>query len=305
MGNSDKTILLTGASGFLGTYIKSELVKCGFKIITIGRSNTNIVHDFNEGIPIINEKIDYLVHAGGKAHLVPKSKKEKDSFFEINHNGTMNLLEGIKKSGSALKSIVFISSVAVYGLTEGKNIEESYPLNGSDSYGRSKVLTEKLIEEFCLDANINFCILRLPLVAGKNPPGNLGSMIRSLNKGTYFSIGKANVKKSIVMAEDVAKLIPDLFYKSGIYNLTDGYHPTFDELEKAIAAAINKKNPLKIHQSLAWALAKTGDLLGKKSPINSDKLKKIRSELTFSDKKATLELGWKPRKVIDNIDKLV
>lgn len=305
MGNSDKTILLTGASGFLGTYIRSELVKCGFKIITIGRSNTNIIHDFNQGIPIINEKIDYLVHAGGMAHIVPKSKKEKDSFFEINYTGTMNLLEGIKKSGSAIKSIIFISSVAVYGLTEGKNIGEGYPLNGSDSYGRSKVLTEKLIEEFCSDANINFCILRLPLVAGKNPPGNLGSMIRSLNKGTYLSIGKANVKKSIVMAEDVAKLIPDLFDKTGIYNLTDGYHPTFDELEKTIAAAINKKNPLKIHQSLAWALAKTGDLFGNKSPINSKKLKKIRSELTFSDKKAILELGWKPIKVIDNIDKIL
>lgn len=305
MGNSDKTILLTGASGFLGNYIKSELAKCGFKIITIGRSENNIVHDFNEGIPIINEKIDYLVHAGGKAHTVPKSQKEKDSFFEINHNGTMNLLEGIKKSGSAVKSIVFISSVAVYGLTEGKNIEESYPLNGSDPYGRSKVLTEKLIEEFCTSHNINYCILRLPLVAGKNPPGNLGSMIKTLKKGTYLSIGKANVKKSVVMAEDVAKLIPELFNKSGIYNLTDGYHPTFDELEKSIALAINKKKPLKINQSLAWALAKTGDLLGNKSPINSKKLKKIRSELTFSDKKAILELGWKPIKVIDNIDKIV
>ncbi|MCC6721094.1 MAG: NAD-dependent epimerase/dehydratase family protein [Bacteroidia bacterium] len=297
-------VLLTGANGFLGTYIEKELRKQNYSITTLGRKNSIINIDLSKEVPLFSENINIVIHSAGKAHVIPKTEKEKKDFFLVNIQGTHNLIKSLESSTS-LKSFIFISSVSVYGLIKGNDITEDYPLNAYDSYGKSKIEAEKLVKDFCKRKNINFCIIRLPLIAGKNPPGNLGSMIKSLKKGTYLSIGKANVKKSMVMAEDVAKLIPELFDKTGIYNLTDGYHPTFDELEKAIAVAINKKNPLKIHQSFAWALAKTGDLLGNKSPINSEKLKKIKSELTFSDKKAILELGWQPIKVIDNIDKIL
>jgi hypothetical protein len=52
-------------------------------------------------------------------------------------------------------------------------------------------------------------------------------------------------------------------------------------------------------------MAKTGDWVGKKSPINTLKLKKIQSELTFSDSKSRAEIGWNPKKVIANIDRIL
>ena len=299
MNSLNKSILLTGSSGFLGTYIKSELEKQDFNIITLGRKNSNIEFDLSKGIPNIPKGIDFVIHAAGKAHSLPKTEKEKALFYETNYNGTLNLLDGIKHSGTEIKSIIFISSVSVYGLNEGETIDESYPLLATDPYGKSKIMAEEAITQYCKTNPINCSILRLPLIAGKNPPGNLGAMIRALKKGMYLSIGNAEAKKSMVLAEDVASLIPELFNKSGIYNLTDGYHPSFKELETSISFHLNKRKPLKINQSLANLMAKTGNLLGKKSPFNTKKLKKIQSTLTFSDEKARKELGWNPKSVID------
>lgn len=301
----NKTVLLTGSSGFLGKYIQTYLSKAGLTVITLGRNTCDIGCDLAIEVPELPANIDYVVHAAGKAHSVPKTIEEGEVFYEVNYKGTVHLLKALKASKSLVKSIIFISSVAVYGCFEGSLIDEKFSLNAKDPYGKSKILAEQSIETYGLEEEIYTCILRLPLIAGHIAPGNLGSMIKAIKKGWYLSIGKADVKKSVVLAEDVAEIIPNLFEMKGIYNLTDGCHPTFSELENSIATSLGKRNPLKIPQTLANLMAKTGDFVGKKSPINTLKLQKIQSELTFSDLKAKTEIGWNPKKVVDNIDRIL
>jgi nucleoside-diphosphate-sugar epimerase len=298
------TILITGATGFLGQAICNHLNSLQVPSVSLGQSAVNEIRcNLANEIPEIPE-VELVIHAAGKAHFIPKTDDEKADFFKVNVRGTENLLAGLENNTS-LKKFIFISSVAVYGLMEGTEIDENNPLNATDAYGKSKIEAELIIQNWCITKNIEYYILRLPLIAGANPPGNLGAMLKALKKGFYFSIGKADVKKSMVLARDVAELIPKVNGKPGIYNLTDGYHPTFDELEKGLAKALNVKNPFKIPQTVATLIAKIGDILGSKSPINSQKLKKIQSTLTFSDKKAREELGWNPSHVLDNLDKIV
>ena len=83
--------------------------------------------------------------------------------------------------------------------------------------------------------------MRLPLVVGSNPPGNLGKMINGIKRGTYFSIGGGKARKCMVLAEDVAKLITECPDVSGIYNLTDGKNPCFKELDSYLAVVFDKK----------------------------------------------------------------
>lgn len=275
------------------------------EFITLGRTNSDIICDLSKNIPELPENIKIVIHAAGKAHIVPKTESEAKEFNDINFIGTQKLISAIERKKILPENFIFISSVAVYGLSIGNNITEETPLNAVDPYGKSKIQAEKYIIDFCNKKNIKYCILRLPLIAGKNAPGNLGAMIRSIKNGWYFSVGKANNKKSMVMAEDVAAFIPSLLKKTGIYNLTDGYNPTFEEIEKGLAAVLKKRNPLKIPQNMATFLAKIGDVFGKNSPFNTYKLKKMQSTLTFSDKKAREELGWQPMKVIDNLDKII
>ena len=288
-------ILLTGASGFLGKSILNFFSSQDISILSLGRNSLNEIKcDLSSEIPNLNfTEIELVIHAAGKAHSIPKNQLEINRFFEVNVIGTQNLLKGLASVGVP-KQFVFISSVAVYGKENGVNIIENEKLNAKDPYGLSKIQAENLILDWCQKNNVICTILRLPLLVGKNPPCNLGSMIKAIQKGYYFNVGGGKAKKSMVLAEDVARFIPVIAPIGGIYNLTDGVHPSFYQISSAIAKNRIANLPLPI----AKIVAKFGDLLGNKAPLNSLKVKKMTSDLTFDDSKAR-EMGWKPQPVLE------
>ncbi len=304
----DGKVLLTGASGFLGKIISNELILLNYQLLTLVIQNGNdICVDLAKQsfqLPT-SDKIDLVIHAAGKAHSVPKNSIEIRDFFDVNFEGTKRLCDAISSSKYPLQAFIFISSVSVYGTDSGELITEDHPLNGNTPYARSKIMAEEWLQEWAVKNNIRLSILRLPLVAGPNPPGNLGAMIKGITSGKYLSIGEANARKSVVWAEDIAYIIPQLAQKGGIYNLTDGHHPSFGELERNIASALGKRPPARIPLVFAKALARFGDFLGNKSPVNSDKLKKITSTLTFDDTKARDLLNWRPNAVLDKLPSII
>ena len=164
----------------------------------------------------------------------------------------------------------------------------------------SKRLAEEYLQNWCRKHNVVLGIIRPSLIAGSNPPGNLGAMITGIRRGRYFSIADGRARKSVLMVQDIANLIPLLARKGGIYNVCDSYQPTFRELETLICKQMNKSLPLSIPYWLAKGMALIGDCLGKKAPLNSLKLNKITKSLTFSNEKAMRELGWKPTNVLEN-----
>jgi GlcNAc-P-P-Und epimerase len=292
--------LLTGAAGFLGKHIDGFLSSQGHTIIRAGRTvSNNIICDLATGVPVIKDMVDVVVHAAGKAHIVPKTEAEKKDFFDVNLNGTMNLCKGLEALAVKPQSFVFISTVAVYGVDAGENIDEQHPLNGSTPYAKSKIEAEDFLKEWCKKNNVLLSILRLPLIAGSNPPGNLGAMINGLKSGKYFNINGGLAKKSVVMAADIAKWIPAIAAKGGTYNLTDGYNPSFAELAAVIAKQLGKSSPKNIPGWVAQLIAFAGNFLGSKAPINTDKLQKITATLIFNDNHARNSFGWKPQPVLD------
>ena len=292
-------ILFTGASGFLGHNIL-PLLREKYAVETVGLTpQDNYQVNIAENAPIFTEKYDIVVHAAGKAHTIPKTEEEKQLFFDVNLQGTKNLCTALENS-SIPKAFIFISTVAVYGCDFGKNITEEYPLNGDTPYALSKIKAEKYLQGWCAMHDVKLSILRPSLIAGPNPPGNLGVMINGIKKGIYMSIGGGRAKKSVLMVQDIANLIPLLVEKGGIYNVCDTYQPTFRELEGVISQQLNKNMPVSIPYWLAKMMAKVGDMVGEKIPINSLKLRKITESLTFSNEKAVRELGWKPMNVLEN-----
>lgn len=287
--------LITGSSGFLGSEIAKSF-PLG-QIITLNKSNSTINIDLSKHIPKITA-VDIVIHAAGKAHIVPKTENQAQDFYNINVVGTENLLKGLEQVSILPRSFIFISSVSVYGLETGALIAEDSPLLASDPYGKSKIDAERLVWDWCKKNQVICTILRLPLIAGPNPPGNLKYMINGIKKGYYFNIAGGKARKSMVLAEDVAKIIPVAANIGGIYNLTDGYHPSFSELSQVIAKQLCRSNPLNIPMRMAVLMGKVGDLMGSKAPINTNKLKKIISDLTFDDSKAQQLLGWKPTPVL-------
>lgn len=289
----ENKILLTGSSGFLGTFIMNEYLN--LKIKGLSRSNSHYNFDLANQIPFIKENFDLVIHCAGNTN----NSFSKLGLYDYNVNCTLNLLRGLYNSNKIPKKIVFISSVSVYGLIEGDNVNEKYPLVSIDSYGKSKIESEKIIIKWCKENNVLCTILRLPLIVGDNPPGNLGAMINGIKKGYYFNIAGGLARKSMVLAQDVAKIILKASEIGGTYNLTDGNHPNFFELSNAIAKQNRKSNLFNLPFFVAKSIAFFGDIIGDKFPLNSNKLKKITSDLTFCDTKARIVLGWKPNKVLD------
>lgn len=102
------------------------------------------------------------------------------------------------------------------------------------------------------------------------------------------------------MAEDIANILPALVKKGGIYNVCDTRQPSFGELSASVARQLGKHMPISIPYWIAWCMAKVGDIVGPKAPINSYKLEKMTKSLTFSNEKACKELDWSPMDVLEN-----
>ena len=250
-------------------------------------------------MPPIDTHYDVALHAAGKAHTVPQTEVEKQAFYDVNYQGTVNLCRALENAGVP-KALIFISTVAVYGCEYGELITEEHPLDGTSPYADSKIKAERFLTEWCASHHVKLGILRPSLLAGKNAPGNLGAMVEGIKKGLYMNIAGGKVVKSILMAEDIARLIPLLEAKGGIYNVCDTRQPSFGEISMSIARQLGKMKPINIPFWVAWCLAKVGDLFGRSAPFNSYKLEKMTKSLTFSNEKARRELGWEPLDVLEN-----
>lgn len=175
-----------------------------------------------------------------------------------------------------------------------------YLIDNSPTPELENIINEERAEYFYLNANRGFGashnvilgILRPSLLAGKNALGNLGAMVNGVRKGFYMNIAGGKVVKSVLMAEDIARLLPLVAEKGGVYNVCDTRQPSFGELSISVARQLGKRKPISIPYWMAWCMAKVGDLLGSKAPINSYKLSKMTESLTFSNEKARKELGW-------------
>lgn len=292
-------ILFTGGTGFLGKNVRPILDK-KYEVTTCGITSDDMIKaNLAKETPKLDKHYDIVLHACGKAHVVPKTEAEKQAFFDVNFTGTVNLCDALEEVGVP-KAIVFISTVAVYGCEYGDLITEEHSLGGKTPYAKSKIMAEEYLTEWCKKHNVVLGILRPSLLAGKDAPGNLGAMVNGVRKGFYMNIAGGKVIKSILMAEDIARILPSLVEKGGTYNVCDTRQPSFGELSISVAKQLGKGKPMNIPYWMAWCMAKVGDLLGSKAPINSYKLEKMTKSLTFSNEKARKELGWEPLDVLDN-----
>lgn len=292
-------LLFTGGTGFLGRNVRPILDKI-YDVTTCGITSDDMLKaNLAKEVPILDKHYDIVLHACGKAHVGPKSEADKKVFYDVNYQGTVNICSTLEKVGVP-KALIFISTVAVYGCEAGSDITEEHPLWGRTPYADSKIKAEKFLQEWAAKNNVTLGIIRPSLIAGPNPPGNLGAMINGIKTGRYLSIAGSKARKSVLMVEDIAKLVPLLAEKGGIYNVCDTYYLSFRELEEIICKQLGKKLPISIPYWMAKGMALAGDCLGSKAPINSLKLDKITKPLTFSNKKAREVLGWEPTSVLDN-----
>lgn len=310
-------LLLTGYPGFLASEIKTWFEARNWAVDTLSllpypadvpKTGIHLVCDLAHEVPALPDiTYDLVIHAAGKAHMVPKTKEEIQDFFDVNVRGTENLLNALKMHPP--QSIVFISSVTVYGQEKGTMIREDCPLEGKTPFGLSKVQSEKIVLETPFSRNVIRGIVRLPLIAGRNAPGNLGSIIQAIKHGYYFNIAGGKAVRSVILKSDIPPFLLALSKHGGIYNLTDGRGISFQELSCKIRESV--KCPVRpgLPYWIAWGLALACEIasrvLSRKMPLDFSRLDKLVSNLTFDNTKATTEIHFSPHPVIDHIDEVL
>ena len=290
-------LLFTGGTGFLGKNIMPLLIR-DYEVMTLGITERDeLKADLSKEIPDLPFQFDIVLHAAGKAHVYPKTEADRQVFYDVNYKGTVNLCRAFERWGLP-KVMIFISTMNVYGSKPGNmDTEDSRPLVGDSPYADSKIKAEKFLVDWCKEYNVCLGILRPGLLAGVDAPGNLGAMVRGIRSGAYLSIDRGKAKKSLLMAEDIARLVPLVAKKGGVYNVCDSYNPSFGELEGLIARQLGKRPPVSIPYWIAKCLACVGDVFTF-FPINSSRLSKIVTSDTYSNKNAREELGWEPLDVL-------
>src|SRR5215813_3022377 len=309
-----ESCLVTGGTGFVGRHLVQNLESRGDAVTLLCRHNTNghkaILGDLTAtNFDLSGQSFSTIYHVAGFAHVLPRTQVERERFFEVNVDGTRNLLKKLEQSERLPESFVLVSSVSVYGRDEGELLDETTPRDAVDPYGVSKCQAEDVVLEWGMVHGVRISIVRLPLVVGSDAPGNLGLMINALRRRRYCGVGPGAARRSMVLAADVSRILPAIAKLGGTFNLTDGYHPSFLELEEALCAALDRRPPFRLPIGAVKTAGRAGEVLNSalnlNLPITTAVARKMTSTLTFSDARARRTLGWRPESVLDNIADIV
>lgn len=307
-----KKVAVTGGSGCLGRALVKQLVDDGYSVNLLTRHpekvsgfGNQLVTLFTGGLDSGNTLRDFtancdvIFHVAGKVHFVPQTKIEEQEFFVVNVEGTKSLLKAAQLNN--VRRVVFYSTVGVYGKDADFHGDESslcYPIT---SYAMSKFEAEKIILESGGNGGPEGVILRLPVVYGPGDKGNMAKLIKAVQYRLFFHFGKGESLRSMISSENAAVAAIKAAFEpnaaNNVYCITDGYDPTMNELINAISEALGVNGrPIHIPEVLANTAGRCGDLIGKlinrSFPLNSDRVRKLSSSLTFSNMKAKQELGY-------------
>jgi len=190
-------VLVTGASGFIGSHLVEELIKKGYSVVCLvlpGEEMTWIKHlnvQYFYG-DVTNKKTLYLAGLLGGYDF--------SEMCHVNYGGIKNLLEVCLDLNICLKRFLFTSSVAAVGPTKKDEIlDEGCICNPVTDYGKSKLMAEELLP--IVGDKIPYTILRLPLVYGPRSIGGLFTCFKLINKGIELNIGKT--ESNVAFIKDV------------------------------------------------------------------------------------------------------
>lgn len=182
-----KKVLVTGGAGYIGSHVVRHLGEAGYDVIVYDNCSTGSADSILYGELILGDLADterlYQVCSQNQfsavlhfaaSLIVPESVARPLDYYSNNTRNTLNLLQCCSITG--INKIIFSSTAAVYGEPEKVPVTESTPTNPINPYGRSKLMSEWLIQDYAAVSDLNYVILRYFNVAGAEPSGRLGQI---------------------------------------------------------------------------------------------------------------------------------
>jgi nucleoside-diphosphate-sugar epimerase len=301
-------VLLTGATGFIGSFLLEKLIEENYDVRIIRRKSSNLQFIKDLGVETFEaslDEVDKLKAAAKNCEIVIHvagltSAKNHEGYISGNKFNTKNILDAVDKS--SIKKFIYISSLTAVGpATDYDNpVHEETECNPITSYGFSKYETEKMIVEQY--SNIPFVILRPPAVFGPRDKAIL-TVFQSINYGLSPMMGLKEKYLSLIYVKDLVDAIIDSIKIQNnlhkIYFISSDKFYSWTEVVNLIAKLMNKKViKLKIPEFFVKIIAGISELLGtfsSKPPVfNIDKGKDLlQSYWICSNQKSKKELDFK------------
>ena len=216
-------VLVTGSKGFVGTHLCNYLNENGLKVVCNNSKQKDIdVTNIDELLTI--NGVDAIVHLAAKTS-VSDSFKDPSQTYYTNFVGTLNVLEFARTK--KIKKLIYVSTY-VYGQPVYLPVDEKHPLNPHSPYNHSKLLAEKICQNYSYYFGINNVTLRPFYVYGPNSRNRslVPSIIKQIEKNSIVRLSGKKVKRDFLFVTDfvylIGKILQDFPKGNNIYNVGYG-----------------------------------------------------------------------------------
>jgi len=294
------SLLLTGATGFVGQHLVSALIQRNLPHqIAVRNQAGNSAHSEYISVGDINahtawskalEGVTDVIHLAARVHITQETSSDAYAAFRaVNTKGTLNLARQAAAAG--VRRFVFLSSVKVNGEGSPHAYRETDTPAPKDAYAVSKWEAEQGLWNISAETGMQIVILRIPLVYGPGVGANFLQLLKTVNKGWPLPLGAIHNRRSLLYIGNLvdATLVvlkhPDAANK--LYLLSDGQDVSTSQLVELIAKALNK--PPRLFAVPQGLLRLVAILMGKTSAVD-----RLFGSLYLDSGKIQQELGWVP-----------
>ena len=275
-----KSVLVTGATGFIGSRLVETLINEGYDVTSLvrngkeGNSKSRIIYGdlTDDKIDFRDSKFDCVFHLASHTPL----EKNKKILEKVNLQGTKKLFEEIKDKTN---SIIYISGLGVYGETGDKIIEEKQEYNPNTNFVKIRLDAEKYLKDSSSNNKIDFAVVHFGDVYGPN--GWFYEMlVKRLQNKTFKMPGGGDYYKGFVHVDDAVGSMIAVFEEKSFgesFIVADSQPATFKEFSNFTADQIDAKHPGSVPTFLAKAVL-GGDLiklLTTSMKVSNEKISKI------------------------------
>ncbi|MGE9294003.1 MAG: NAD-dependent epimerase/dehydratase family protein [Puniceicoccales bacterium] len=308
-----KTILVSGATGFIGKQLVPALRQAGWEVTALVRDTakaaqvpeligSRLVSGDLADIQSLQQAItgcEYVAHLAVLGH-VNKEGTTEDKYQQVNAVGTSNMLEACLASG--VKKIICCSTTAAIGTPDGNVIDESSPLRPITPYGRSKKAAEGVIQTYVRDRSAPVVTLVFPHVFGPGDVRDFLKIVRMIKKGIFPQIGsQPNYFPACYLSEAVSGIILalDKGQPGERYMIADDDPHDLRDIRRYVRTELGLRPDAYYPQAPKWmillaahTIEKTFSLMGKVPPVRPSNIKNLALSRRVDISKAKRELGF-------------